>query len=87
VPIFFFRSPYDLTAPSSDDEIEFDDLEQAVVQARVAICELASDFLPISPVNMIAIEIQDAEGITRSEVRLSLDVFTIGETRKFGKPS
>ena len=75
MPIFFFRSPYDLAAPSSDDEIEFDDLEQAIGQARVAICELAPDFLPISPVNMIAIEIQDAEGITRAEVRLSLDVF------------
>ncbi|KQY26619.1 hypothetical protein [Rhizobium sp. Root483D2] len=75
MPIFFFRSPYDLAAPSSDDEIEFDDLEQAIGQARVAICELALDFLPISPVNMIAIEIQDAEGITRADVRLSLDVF------------
>ena len=74
MPIFFFRSPYELAAPSSDDEIEFEDLEQAVGQARVAICELASDFLPISPVNMIAIEIQDAEGITQAEVRLSLDV-------------
>lgn len=76
MPIFFFRSPYDLGAPGSDDEIEFDDVEQAIGQARVAICELASDFLPISPFNMIAIEIQDAEGITQAEVRLSLDVFS-----------
>lgn len=74
MPIFFFRSPYELAAPTSDDEIEFDDLEQAIGQARAVICELASDFLPISPVNMIAIEIQDAEGITRAEVRLGLDV-------------
>ena len=28
-------------------KLKFDDLEQAIGQARVAICELALDFLPI----------------------------------------
>lgn len=74
MPIFYFRAPDEKAAPSSDEQLEFDSLDQAVEQARHAICELASDFLPISPSDRITIEIHDQNGAVAAEVRLTLQV-------------
>lgn len=74
MPIFYFRAPDEKAPPSSEEQLEFDNLDQAVEQARHAICELAPEFLPISPSDMITIEIHGQDGVVEAEVRLSLQV-------------
>ncbi len=74
MPVFYFRAPEEKTAPGPEEQLQFDNLDQAVEHARYAVCDLASDFLPISPSDTITIEIHSQDGVVEAEVRLTLHV-------------
>jgi hypothetical protein len=74
MPTYYFTAPGDVWDPDSEDGMEFDDLQQAIVEARIAICELAEKFLPANPMNRISITVHDANGVKQIEVRLVLEI-------------
>ena len=72
MPQFYFTTVAGDGTIQSQIPGEFDDLELAKLEARRILANLASDGLPREPIDMISVEIYDADRRPLSEIRLAL---------------
>lgn len=72
MPIFHFRSGDE--AITSATPLLFETKEDAINQARLALCEMAPDQLSENAMDLITIEVQDEAKQPLVEVRLIIEV-------------
>jgi hypothetical protein len=54
--------------------LDFDTLDKALEQAHIALAEMARDGLPKEPINMMTVEVFDADQRPLTELRLTFEV-------------
>ena len=73
MPKFFFQIIDRTSAEPIEVEHDFATAEEAKRQARTAMAEMARDGLPEEPLNMLTVEVFDAERKPIIELRLVLE--------------
>ncbi|WP_312366957.1 DUF6894 family protein [Ensifer sp.] len=70
MPLFYFRTTDQEGFSAEDRGFEFEDEHAALLEAKVALAEMAADGLPQEPVSMIGVQVLNEDRVLLVEMRL-----------------
>lgn len=73
MPLFYFRTTDQEGFSAEDRGFEFADEQAALLEAKIALAEMAADGLPQEPVSMIGVQVLNEDHVLLVEMRLVLE--------------